>query len=223
MGRRPPAVMMSRLVEPEILETLPDHDPAAIHSRRDLRIVNAVMGNHRWMLRTLRRHYQPGWRITELGAGDGALSLRLCQAGLCRPRDLHAFDLVAKPSPWPADAGWTQGDLFEHELPPSEVVIVNLLLHHFQDHQLRVLGQRLPAATRLFLAAEPARSPLHAVLGRLLCVAAGFHAVTRYDMQVSIRAGFRGTELPRALELTPPWKVRMSPSPFGACRMLAHR
>src|SRR4029079_12456165 len=53
-------------------------DPAAMQSRRDLRLLNAVMLHPVIMARRMRRHAvgAPG-RIIELGAGDGSLMLRL--------------------------------------------------------------------------------------------------------------------------------------------------
>ena len=44
-----------REVEPEILDGLPAGHPDAIRSRRDLRLVNALMGNQRWILKQLHR------------------------------------------------------------------------------------------------------------------------------------------------------------------------
>ena len=215
--------MRERRVESEILETLPDDHPDAITGREDLLQVNAVMGNHRWMRRMVRQHVRPGWRITEIGAGDGALSRSFVEAGLCGPEQLHAFDLAGRPTTWPAAAAWTQGDLFRHPLPESEVLVANLFLHHFENPALRELGARLPASTELILAAEPARRWLHTWTGRLFCSLAQLNHVTRYDMQVSIRAGFRGAELPHALGLGPEWRWEARETPLGACRLLAWR
>lgn len=215
--------MKTRIVRPELLETYPNDHPDAIAGRQDLRLVNHVMGNHRWIMRTLRRYAQPGWHITEIGAGDGALSLRLMEAGLCTAKDLHAFDLVDRPPHWPAEAAWTQGDLFQQPLPDSEVLIANLFLHHFQDDQLQILGNRISPRTRLIIAAEPARYPIHSVLGRALCSLAQFHAITRHDMQVSIRAGFRGDELAKALGLGPEWTCHAIAAVKGAYQFLASR
>ncbi|MCU0753184.1 MAG: hypothetical protein MUC40_09220 [Akkermansiaceae bacterium] len=47
--------MKSRIVEPEILDHLPHDDPAARRSRLDLRRINFLMGNERWILRVLGR------------------------------------------------------------------------------------------------------------------------------------------------------------------------
>jgi len=215
--------MHTRVVEPELLEALPDDHPDAICARQDLLLVNGIMGNHRWIERTLRQHFQPGWRITEIGAGDGALSRRLWQSRLCEARDLHAFDLATQPLAWPVGAVWTRGDLFHHPLPDTEVLLANLFLHHFELPQLRLLGRRLAPRTQLFLAAEPARYHIHSLLGRLLCALTGLHPVTCYDMQVSIRAGFQGEELRRSLGLGPEWTCTAEARPFGSYRFIARR
>jgi len=215
--------MQQRSVQPEILETLPPDHPDAIRGRDDLLLVNGIMGNHGWISRTLLRFTQPGWHITEIGAGDGALSQKLACRGVCPTSALHAFDLAPRPADWSSDAGWTQGDLFVQTLPPSEVLISNLFLHHFQPDQLRTLGQRIPPQTRLILAAEPARRWLHTLSGRLFCSIAELNHVTRYDMQVSIRAGFRGQELPDQLGLGEDWEVTVQETLLGAYRMIARR
>ncbi len=219
----PAASLWQRDVQPELLETLPHDHPDALRSRQDLLLVNAVMGNHRWIARMIRHHAAPGWQITEIGAGDGALPMQLAKKGLCRTADLHAFDLAPRPATWPADAAWTQGDLFARQLPASQVLLANLFLHHFQPDQLRTLGARISPETRLVLAAEPARYRIHTILGRALCVLARFHPVTRYDMQVSIRAGFRQHELPEALGLDNGWEITVQETLLGGYRMMARR
>ena len=215
--------MRIRSVQPEVLETLAYDDPAALRSRQDLLLVNGIMGNHRWISRLLRQHRQPGWQMTELGAGDGALSLKLAEQRLCQTRDLHAFDLAPRPASWPADAAWTQGDLFAQNLPPSQVLIANLFLHHFQAEQLHLLGSRIAPETQLILAAEPARYRIHTFMGRLFCSLTQLNWVTRYDMQVSIRAGFRGQELPDFLGLDSSWEISVRETVFGGYRMMARR
>lgn len=215
--------MRTRVVEPELLETYPDEHPDAIIGRDDLLLVNAVMGNHRWMERTLRRLYQPGWHITEIGAGDGALSLRFLKGGFCEASALHGFDLAQRPERWPAMAAWSQGDFFQHSLPESEVLVANLILHHFKDDQLRVLGSRISPKTRLILAAEPERQWRHALMGRFFSWLAELHPITCYDMQVSIRAGFRGDEVRQALGLGPEWQGEVRRTIFGALRVCLWR
>ena len=44
---------MKRVVKPEILDELDGSDPRAIRSRRDLRFINLLMGNERWIQRSV--------------------------------------------------------------------------------------------------------------------------------------------------------------------------
>jgi hypothetical protein len=214
----------TRRVEPELLETYPADHPDAVRGRADLRLINAIMGNHRWIVRRLRRLCQPGWRITEIGAGDGELSLRLARSGVCSAGDLHGFDLAPRPANWPAAAQWTQGDLLHEPLPDSEVLVANLFLHHLQDEALSELGARLPASARVLIAVEPARRRRHTCSGGLLCKVARLHPITRHDLLVSVHAGFRAGELPGRLGLGADWRVlHDGESWLGGCRLLAVR
>ena len=214
---------MTRLVAPEILETLADDDPHAIRSRADLLKVNWIMGNNRWILQKLKTERQPGEHICELGAGDGALSQKLLLNVVCAPHELHAVDLAVQPQNWPAGAVWHRGDLFAMPLPDCEILIANLFLHHFTSDQLSRLGAQLSPKTRLIIAAEPARYFAHKISGWLFTRLARLNHVTRYDMQVSIRAGFRGDELPRSLALQAPWNWKSRCTMFGANRVVMRR
>ena len=215
--------MKKRHLQTELLDLLPQHDPGAVRAREEMRIVNGVMGNHRWIERMARRHGQKGWRITELGAGDGALSLRLLKSKLCREDEIQAVDFAERPDNWPTSSEWLSGDVFALGLPESEIVITNLFLHHFTDQQLRALGAMISPMARLIVAAEPARLWIHRFLGRLLCEVAELNYVQRHDMQLSIRAGFRGDELRVALGLGDEWQVQLQMHPFGGYRFMAER
>ena len=59
--------VVKRQIVPEILDSLSGDDPGALRSRRDLRLINFLMGNERWILK--QNHY--GGMI-ELGAGEAA-------------------------------------------------------------------------------------------------------------------------------------------------------
>ena len=215
--------MKHRSVQPELLDTLPQDDPEAIRAREEMPVVNGIMGNHRWIERMVRRYGECDWDITELGAGDGALSLRLLNSALCRAEGLHAVDLASRPDNWPAAAAWTCGDVLAHPLPESRIVIANLFLHHFTNEQLRVIGSRLSPATQLFVAVEPARMWVHSFTGWLLCELAELNRVQRHDLQVSVRAGFRSDELGRALGLTDEWHTSALMHPLGGYRFMAWR
>ena len=71
---------LPRRLEPELLDVLPADAREAVRSRRDLRLLNAVMLHPGIMARRMRRHaVKVPRQIIELGAGDGSLMLRLCR------------------------------------------------------------------------------------------------------------------------------------------------
>lgn len=213
---------MQRRVEPELLDALPSDDPAAQRSRRELRLINAIMGNHHWLAREVRRAMQPGWRVLELGAGDGAFGARLVADGICGAGQLTGIDLAPRPATWPAGATWMQGDIFAAALPEAEIVVANLFLHHFEGDALARLGAQLPEKCRVLLANEPARRLLHLAQGAILSAVALLGHVTRHDMRTSIRAGFVGAELPCALGIAR-WKCASRFTFLGAHRLCAAR
>lgn len=208
----------ARRVEPEILDGLDPASPAARASRRDLRRLNWLMGNEAWFRHVLPRHRRADEAVLEIGAGTGELGRSLRALA---PR-LAGLDLGPRPSGWPETARWYQTDVRAFagwdEFP---VVLGNLVLHHFDDAQLALLGARMRAA-RLIVASEPLRVNRTARLFSLLCPLIGAHAVTRHDGRVSIAAGFQGDELPRLLGLDPAtWQWQVSAIWRGAYRLVA--
>lgn len=196
---------MNRIVKPELLDELPPDDPRAIRSRRDLRRVNAWMGNHAIMARALLGNF-PGVpkQITELGAGDGHFLLRLAQemsplwsgvnATLLDRQSLVSTEmLVAFAEPgWNAEA--VVADVFDWPGSSSEIVVANLFLHHFENERLMELLRSVARRARLFVAIEPHRFAFPFLCGQLLWLI-GCNAVTRHDAAASVRAGFTGGEL----------------------------
>ena len=76
--------MMLRVVAAEVLDNLPQDDPRAIRSRRDLKRVHKAMGTRNIILQALRamklaRLEVEPLRVLEIGAGDGSLMLGVAQ------------------------------------------------------------------------------------------------------------------------------------------------
>jgi hypothetical protein len=201
--------ILTRCVEAETLDHLREDDPRAIHSRRDLRRINRIMGNILIVDSLLSRSLlHPPLRIAELGAGDGSLLLRLAKRR-ARAWPTVTLTLVDRQNLLSAamcaafaDLGWTVQaavmDVFawlerEHH-PRYDAIVANLFVHHFEADALSRLFRAIASITECFVACEPrrARVPL---LASHLVGALGANAVTRRDAVLSVRAGFRDREL----------------------------
>lgn len=215
--------MQQRVLQPELLDSLAPQHPDALHSRRDLRILNRIMGNHRWLNRTIAPLLRAGERALELGAGTGELGPRMATRGVA----VDGLDLCPRPAEFPAGHAWHVGDLRTFGgYDRYSLVFGNLIFHHFNDTDLAALGQSLTRYRdlRVIVACEPMRrqssQTLFATLGPLF----GANRVTLHDAHVSIAAGFVGDELPRALGLAPAeWDYRCQTTLIGAYRMVAIR
>jgi Methyltransferase domain len=203
------AAILMRRVEAETLDHLPEDDPHAIRSRRDLRRINRIMGNLP-ILETLLSEslLQAPSNIAELGAGDGSLLLRLARrrgrkwAGVTLTL-VDRQDLVsAQTRAAFAEAGWTACaatmDVFawleREDHPRYDAVVANLFVHHFENEALSRLFRGIARITDCFIACEPRRARV-ALLGSHLVGAIGANGVTRRDAVLSVRAGFRDREL----------------------------
>jgi hypothetical protein len=210
---------LQRRINPEILDSLPADNPDAIASRRDLRLINFLMGNKRWLLSEVRRiaRSHTGLQILELGAGDGSLASKLSSLnGIAR---VTCIDLAPSPQSLSvANVAWIRGNVLQLDWPHADIVITNLFLHHFEIDALRVLLQKCHRAAPLLLACEPARRKHSLALFALLRLT-GINRVTWHDGQVSIRAGF----LPKEIEeiFGNDWEVDAQETFLGAVRIAA--
>lgn len=212
----------ARVVQPELLDSLPEEAPSAQRSRRDLKILNRLLGNEAWFRAVLASRARRGERRLEVGAGDGALALALMSAGL---GPVAGLDLVRRPSGWPKDAPWFQTSIFEFvSWADYPVVVGNLVFHHFKAEELAALGAQLSRCARLLVVSEPLRARRAAWLFSAVCPVIKADPVTRHDGRVSIQAGFRGHELPELLQLDPrEWTWNVRETTLGAYRMIAER
>ena len=201
---------MIRSLQSELVDDLPADHPEAIHTRRDLRRINTLMGHAGIFARSLRKIFpeQPPSRIIEIGAGDGDILLRVARrlAGDWRGVDVTFVDLqdllhdqtkadfVALD--WHVRA--VKGDVFQWlndtVAEKTDVILANLVLHHFSDAQLSTLFTEAAKKADAFIAVEPRRSGWPLFCTRWLSLI-GCNSVTCHDAPISVRAGFRGREL----------------------------
>jgi hypothetical protein len=212
---------MIRVCMPELLDSLPHDHPDAIHNRRDLRIINRLMGNKAWFARTLPGLMRPGERVLELGAGMGEMGMGLIGCGI----PVDGLDLWPRPMAWPAGRQWHQADLMNFDgYGEYPVIIANLILHQFKAEELAALGERLRKSARVIVACEPTRRRISQVLMAAVGPVFGANHVTLHDSRVSIAAGFLGNELPDFLGLEAgKWKRSHTTTSMGVIRTIAVR
>lgn len=205
-----------------MLDLRPPTHPAALESRRELRLVNDLMGNFRWFLRELPSRLRARERVLELGSGTGELGLLLSRR--LRRHFYAGIDFWPRPALWPRQWAWWSTDALDFTGYGSfPVVLSNLTLHQFHEDELAALGAVLNQHARLIVACEPARRTRHlwqvALLGWL-----GVKRFARCEARDSIRAGFVGDELPKILGLSPrEWNITVKTGFRGYYRMVAVR
>lgn len=204
---------ISRVVRPELLDSLDPSDPSARRSRSDLRVINAMMGNFAWAERVLAPFVTSGTRLVEIGAGEGNLLRRLAKS--FPQTDLAGLDLVPRPPDLTPAVAWRQGDLFQSL--SGDVAVGVMIVHHFSDERLKDLGG-LFQNFRVICLCEPWRHTLAHLWGHCLLPFVG--PVTRHDMLVSIDAGFVKGELPRLLGLSG-WHLQETIDWRGSYRLVA--
>lgn len=217
---------MKRTVEPEWIDQLDPDSPEARRSRRELRRMNALMRNFAWFRRQLVSKSSLSGRGLELGAGDGALGAFLFTDQEIRRRlDLVGIDRIGRPAAWPQDWQWEQEDILRFprwkEFP---ILIANMVLHHFSEEELALLGSRIRESCRWLFALETSRKPIHAAQVRVLRALGALGPVGYHDASTSIRAGFVGEELPQFLGLSSSeWRWQIHSTLFGAYQFVAER
>jgi hypothetical protein len=201
---------MKREVIPELLDALPPSDRRAIHSRRDLRRINAWMGQARIIAGVVAGAFsdRPPRTIVELGAGDGTLLLRLAKRIASRWTQVRVVLVDRQPLlssrtksefealSWSVES--VDMDVFDWLQRPhpeqNDVILANLFLHHFREDDLQRLLRHAARQTGLFLACEPRRARFALGAAALLPLI-GCNDVTRHDARISVRAGFVENEL----------------------------
>jgi hypothetical protein len=197
---------LPRRVEPELLDTLAPRDPRARRARSELRLVNTLMGNARFVAEALAPAARRGARIADLGAGDGRFMLQVARR-LRTPLEVTLVDrhsaLDAATLRGLLTLGWQARGVAADALawleraPAQDAIVANLFLHHLDPAPLERLLALAAERCALFVACEPRRSAPALAASRSLGLI-GCAAVTRHDAVASVRAGFAGRELTHA-------------------------
>jgi hypothetical protein len=224
-----------RQVETEWLDELRPDDPRALRSRRDLRRVNAWMLQAGIMAKALRDHCDPPRSLVDLGAGDGAFTLRVARKLGARWRGVRATlvdrqDIVSEPTraafralQWDVEVvAADAGDFLARLGAPVDVITANLFMHHFATEPLTRLLARVAARAQIFVACEPRRSPLALGASRMLW-AIGCNDVSRHDAVASVRAGFTGREMSAAWPPHDAWVLDERPARLFSHCFVARR
>ncbi len=204
-----------------MIDQLPPDHPDVVRSRVDLKMINFLMGNERWIARQVGVF--PAARakgVLEIGAGEGTLLNRLDRKYQGIP--LRACDLAPRPAKLAERIIWDQRDVFEC-LAEAEggILAANLFLHHFEDPELERFRDLL-GKFEVICINEPYRTAQTVMDARFILPFVG--RATKHDMMVSIRAGFLPGELPERLGLDRgEWHVREETSWRGGLRVLASR
>ena len=202
---------MIRTLQAELVDDLPAHHPAAIETRRDLRRINTLMGHAGIFIRALKTVFpkQPPTHLLEIGAGDGEILLRVARrmSGRWRDMDVTFVDLQnllnEKTKADFAALDWKvrsiEADIFElwsddTAAQKTDVILANLVLHHFTDAQLTSLFSDAAKKADAFIAVEPRRERWSLFWANCLSLI-GCGPVACHDAPVSVQAGFTGREL----------------------------
>jgi len=210
---------MQRVVEPEIIDQLPPDHPDVKRSRRDLKVINFLMDNERWIARHIAQFPAALAKgVVEIGAGEGTLLRRLAKRHAGIP--LTACDLAPRPEGLPERIVWDRRDVFESLAEvKGGVLAANLFLHHFEYDELEQFRPHLERF-EVICFNEPYRAERTIWDAQFILPFVG--RATKHDMMVSIRAGFVHGELPERLGLDPAkWRIREETTWRGGLRMLA--
>lgn len=206
---------MKRIVKPEILDSLNASDPAAIRSRKDLRLINWFMRGEAWILGQLD-DLGDLQKVVEIGAGDGHLCSKIKEK--FPDVEVIAVDLLERPTGVHDGVIWRSEDVFLSDCFDSDTVIVaNLFIHHLDDEDLWQLSKNI-SKCRALIMAEPHRYWFSKLLGYPLLPFVNY--VTRHDMMVSIEAGFRFGELAGLIDVDWHWDERAA---LGGIRSIARK
>ena len=195
---------------PELMDDFSMKGPTLRGALDQIAKVNRRLGGNRATFQALRfiiRQWPEGkpLRITDIGCGSGDMLRALADwAPEGNPLVLHGIDANAdtlayarKLSRHYPEISFVKRDVLDgRPLPETDVVLVTLTLHHFDNVQIEKLLSNIKTSARMaIIVNDLQRSRLAYVLFRLYCSVFVRNDMAREDGLVSILRGFRRREL----------------------------
>jgi hypothetical protein len=209
----------------------PDCDPTlAAASYRFMETVNGRFGGIRIVRRflaaeTAGRHAGAPLRILDIGSGSCDIPLAVSRWARARGILLHftclemaghAADIARRQLARAGDPAVQlfQEDVFTHQpAEPYDYAMASMCFHHFSNAQILALLRRLRGfVLHSVLINDLRRSPLASLAARLLLTGTGASAGVRHDALLSIRRGFKISELRTLLRQLDRVTVSMKPA-----------
>ncbi|NLC81623.1 MAG: methyltransferase domain-containing protein [Lentisphaerae bacterium] len=196
----------------------PDCDPAlAAASYRFMERVNGCFGEirivrHYVAAETALRPIPSPLRILDIGSGSCDIPLAVSRWARANGLSLH-FTCLEKAGPAVCIARrhldragdpavhLIEGDIFTHQpTEPYDCAVASMCFHHFSNAQILMLLQRLRGfVISGVLTNDLRRSPRAWLAARLLLAVTGASEKVRHDALLSIRRGFKVSELTNLL------------------------
>jgi len=206
-------VFDSRATATEFLDR-PDCDPAlAAASYRFMETVNCYFGGIRTVQRflaaeTAGRHAGAPLRILDIGSGSCDIPLAVSRWArahgiplhfTCLEMAGHAVEIARQQLARAGDPAvqLLQENVLTHQpAEPYDCAVASMCFHHFSNEQILTLLQRLRGfVINSVLINDLRRSRLASLAARLLLAGTGAPAGVRHDALLSIRRGFKISEL----------------------------
>ena len=223
-------VFESRATATEFLDR-PDCDPAlAAASYRFMEVVNCHFGGIRIVRRflaaeTAGRHDGAPLRILDIGSGSCDIPLavsRWARANgiplhfTCLEMAGHAADIAHRQLARAGDPAvqLLQEDVFTHQpAEPYDCAVASMCFHHFSNAQILTLLQKLrDFVLNRVLINDLRRSRLASLAARLLLTGTGAPTGVRHDALLSVRRGFKISELSTLLRQLHSVRVSVEPA-----------
>ena len=220
----------SRATATEFLDR-PDCDPTlAAASYRFMETVNCYFGGIRTVRRflaaeTAGRHAGAPLRILDIGSGSCDIPLAVSRWArahgiplhfTCLEMAGHAVDIARRQLARAGDPAvqLLQEDVLTHQpAEPYDLAVASMCFHHFSNAQILTLLQRLRGfVLNSVLINDLRRSRLASLAARLLLADTGTPAGVRHDALLSIRRGFKISELSTLLRQLDSVTVSVEPA-----------